>query len=129
MAKTGQKSVKVEVKNVILDVSANVEDLVVELEKNLRGAIGCVYVKADKMEKILKEHHEMEAQIVALEAENSRLKTENAATDQIANEYRSKCEILDSELRAVKNALNPPEKPTDAQISDYVEDKMENPVI
>jgi hypothetical protein len=60
MAKTGQKSAKQIEQQTILDVSANVEDLVVELEKNLHGAIGCVYVKADKMEKILKKYREME---------------------------------------------------------------------
>ena len=66
MAKTGQKSAKQIEQQTILDVSANVEDLVVELEKNLRGAIGCVYVKAEKMEKILSKFHEMEKEIVRL---------------------------------------------------------------
>jgi hypothetical protein len=99
MAKTGQKSSKVEANNTILDVSSNVEDLVVELERNLRGAIGCVYVKADKMEKILKKYREMGEEIVRL----------NSPTYKVIPGVGVQ-ENLDSELRAVKNSLNPPIK-------------------
>src|ERR1035437_4412000 len=119
MAKTGQKSVKVEVKNVILDVSANVEDLVVELEKNLRGAIGCVYVKADKMEKILKEHHEMEAQILDLEKKNSNLVPENEALkidiERSDNENSELRETVENMQQSLNHALNHSITPTDAQ--------------
>ena len=107
MAKTGQKSTKVE-NQAILNVSANVEDLVVELEGHLRGAIGSVFFNADKMAKILNKFHEMEKDTSRLYEENGQVMKELENAE--ANLDTAKIALLakDDVIKILNDRLNPP---------------------